>query len=160
MTTGSLMRAWRTTGEGRIELGELSVPTPGEGEVLVRTEVCGVCRTDLHVVRGELARHRPHVVPGHELVGIVVAAEGDTGDVRVGDRVGVPWLRSTCGTCHWCSTGRENLCERSHYTGWDADGGMPSTPQRRRRTPIRSPTASIPSRPHRCCVPGSSGIAR
>jgi propanol-preferring alcohol dehydrogenase len=123
MTTGSQMHAWRTTGDGRIELGELPVPTPGEGEVLVHTEVCGVCRTDLHVVRGDLTRHRPRVVPGHELVGVVVVAEGDTGDVRVGDRVGVPWLRSTCGTCHWCSSGRENLCERSRYTGWDADGG-------------------------------------
>jgi propanol-preferring alcohol dehydrogenase len=117
------MRAWQTTGNGELQLVELPVPIPGDGELVVRTEVCGVCRTDLHVVQGDLPPHRQPVVPGHEIVGVVVATQGDTGGVAVGDRVGVPWLRHTCGTCRWCSTGRENLCERSLYTGWDADGG-------------------------------------
>lgn len=82
-----------------------------------------MCRTDLHIVYGELPPRRNPVVPGHEVVGVVVGAQGDTGDVRVGDRIGVPWLRHTCGSCRWCRSGAENLCEHSLYTGWDADGG-------------------------------------
>jgi propanol-preferring alcohol dehydrogenase len=79
-----------------------------------------VCRTDLHVAEGDLAVHRPGVVPGHEVVGEVVVAAGD---FAVGDRVGIAWLRHTCGTCAYCRRGAENLCPRSQYTGWDADGG-------------------------------------
>jgi alcohol dehydrogenase, propanol-preferring len=123
MTTAPTMRAYHAAGDGKLLAAEVPFPTPRTGEVLVRAEACGVCRTDLHIVAGELPAHRSPVVPGHELVGTVVATEGDTGDVRVGDRVGVPWLRSTCGRCRWCRTGRENLCEHSAYTGWDADGG-------------------------------------
>ncbi|TIC87845.1 zinc-binding alcohol dehydrogenase family protein [Nocardioides sp. GY 10113] len=117
------MKGWQTTGDGALHYVDLPVPSTAEGEVLVRVEACGVCRTDLHVLHGELPPHRPRVVPGHEVVGTVVAVGGDVGGVALGDRVGVPWLRSTCGTCRWCRTGRENLCERSGYTGWDVDGG-------------------------------------
>lgn len=126
------MRAWVVREAGPIagqplELVERPVPEPGPGEVLVRVLTCGVCRTDLHVAEGDLAVHREHVVPGHEIVGEVVGAEpstaAGTGRFAVGDRVGVPWLRRTCGTCRWCRTGRENLCRASQYTGWDADGG-------------------------------------
>ena len=117
------MRAWETSGDGRLRAVERAVPEPTEGEILIRVEACGVCRTDLHVIAGELAPHRSPVVPGHEAVGRVVAVRGDTGDVQVGARVGVPWLRSTCGTCRWCRAGAENLCRSSRYTGWDADGG-------------------------------------
>lgn len=117
------MTAWRTAGDHTLEAARIAIPQPAAGEVLVRVEACGVCRTDLHVVDGDLPPHRDLVVPGHEVVGTVVAVEGDVGEVAVGDRVGVPWLRSTCGSCRWCRTGRENLCERSSYTGWDADGG-------------------------------------
>jgi len=99
------------------------VPEPVVGKLLVHVEACGVCRTDLHVIAGELPQHRSPVVPGHEIVGVVVRTGGDTGDITVGDRVGVPWLRSTCGSCRWCRSGRENLCRMSRYTGWDVDGG-------------------------------------
>ena len=99
------------------------VPVPGPGELLVRVSACGVCRTDLHIVTGELPAHRQGVVPGHEVVGTVVAAGGLTHGFPPGSRVGVAWLRSTCGTCRWCRRGAENLCPASLYTGWDADGG-------------------------------------
>lgn len=102
---------------------ELPVPSPGPGELLVAVDACGVCRTDLHVTAGELPVHRPSVVPGHEVVGHVTGlGDGVTG-FREGDRVGVAWLRSTCGVCRYCRSGRENLCPKSQYTGWDADGG-------------------------------------
>lgn len=117
------MRAWHTSGDGRLRPVDVHVPEPGDGEILLEVEACGVCRTDLHVIAGELPTHRSPVVPGHEVVGRVVQVRGAVGDVGVGDRVGVPWLRSTCGTCRWCRSGAENLCRRSTYTGWDEDGG-------------------------------------
>ncbi|AJK68450.1 zinc-dependent alcohol dehydrogenase family protein [Corynebacterium marinum] len=118
------MRAWKTTDvPGRLELTEVSVPEPGAGEVLVKVEACGVCRTDLHVIDQELPVHRPGVIPGHQVVGIVEAVGSAVVELRPGDRVGVAWLRHTCGVCRWCRTGRENLCPNSTYTGWDADGG-------------------------------------
>lgn len=102
-------------------------PEPGPGELLVAVRACGVCRTDLHVAEGDLAVHRPGVVPGHEVVGEVVSVGTDrrAGRARfaVGDRVGVAWLRHTCGLCSYCRHGRENLCPESRYTGWDDDGG-------------------------------------
>jgi propanol-preferring alcohol dehydrogenase len=85
--------------------------------------VCGVCRTDLHVTEGDLPVHRAHVTPGHEVVGEVVDLGPDTSGFRIGDRVGIAWLRGTCGSCRYCASGRENLCPQSLYTGWDADGG-------------------------------------
>ncbi|MEV4642934.1 zinc-binding alcohol dehydrogenase family protein [Actinoplanes sp. NPDC049548] len=101
----------------------MRVPRPGPGELLVAVEACGVCRTVLHVAAGELAVHRPSVVPGHEIVGHVLEpGEGVIG-FRPGDRVGVAWLREACGECRHCRSGAENLCPRSRYTGWDADGG-------------------------------------
>jgi propanol-preferring alcohol dehydrogenase len=122
------MRAWTVREPGPIggrplELTERPRPVPAAGEVLVEVLACGVCRTDLHVVEGDLPVHREHVVPGHEVVGRV--AECGPGVTRfvVGDRVGVAWLRHTCGECRWCRSGAENLCARSLYTGWDADGG-------------------------------------
>lgn len=118
------MRAWKTTDvPGQLELTEVSVPEPGAGEVLVKVEACGVCRTDLHVIDQELPVHRPGVIPGHQVVGIVEAVGSAVVELRTGDRVGVAWLRHTCGVCRWCRTGRENLCPNSTYTGWDADGG-------------------------------------
>ena len=100
-----------------------AVPEPGPGELLVAVRACGVCRTDLHLAEGDLAPHRPGTVPGHEVVGEVVATGPEAHGHRVGNRVGVAWLRSTCGTCRYCRRGAENLCPRSLYTGWDADGG-------------------------------------
>jgi propanol-preferring alcohol dehydrogenase len=99
---------------------DLPVPSPDAGELLVRVSACAVCRTDLHVAEGDLPVHRPSVVPGHEVVGTVVA--GSAG-FTAGDRVGIAWLRHTCGRCRYCLRGAENLCPQSRYTGWDADGG-------------------------------------
>jgi propanol-preferring alcohol dehydrogenase len=120
------MRAWEVTGEGggpgRVRLVERPVPVAGDGEVLVRVEACGVCRTDLHVADGDLPVRRQDVVPGHEVVGTVVDGAA-AGRFVVGDRVGVAWLRHTCGGCRWCRRGAENLCPRAEFTGWDHDGG-------------------------------------
>lgn len=99
------------------------VPSPGPGEVLVRVEACAVCRTDLHLAEGDLRPRRPRTTPGHEAVGRVVAAGPGAGRLAPGARVGVAWLRSTCGHCRYCLRGSENLCPGSTYTGWDADGG-------------------------------------
>ena len=100
-----------------------AVPQPAAGELLLAVRTCGVCRTDLHVAEGDLPIHRRHVTPGHEVVGEVVAlGEGATG-FTPGDRVGIAWLRHTCGECGYCLRGDENLCPQSRYTGWDTDGG-------------------------------------
>jgi len=99
------------------------MPDPGAGEVLIRVHACGVCRTDLHVVDGELAHPKLPLVPGHEIVGEVVAAGPGVDRIRVGERVGVPWLGWTCGTCVYCKSGRENLCDRARFTGYQIDGG-------------------------------------
>jgi propanol-preferring alcohol dehydrogenase len=106
-----------------LELQEREGLRPGPGEILVRVEVCAVCRTDLHVVEGDLALRREGIVPGHEAVGRVVAHGAGAGRFRVGDRVGIAWLRQTCGECRFCLRGDENLCLAPHFTGWDADGG-------------------------------------
>jgi alcohol dehydrogenase, propanol-preferring len=124
------MRAWRVRQPGPMDTGPLEqvngeVPRPGPSELLVAVRACGVCRTDLHVTEGDLPVHRERVTPGHEVVGEVIevgaAAAGDGFDV--GDRVGIAWLRHTCGVCKYCRRGNENLCPESRYTGWDADGG-------------------------------------
>ncbi|MGH3371668.1 MAG: zinc-dependent alcohol dehydrogenase family protein, partial [Nocardioidaceae bacterium] len=117
------MLAWETDGSGTLRLVERPVPRPGDGEVLVEVAVCGVCRTDLHVRDGDLPQHRSPVVPGHEVVGRVVGLGPGVTRFAVGDRVGVAWLRGTCGLCRWCRRGAENLCPSSTYTGWDQDGG-------------------------------------
>lgn len=114
------MKTWVVTDPGPMASGPLAlvereVPEPGPGEVLVRVEACGVCRTDLHLAEGDLPPRRPLTAPGHQAVGRV---EG------TGQRVGVAWLRSTCGRCRYCQRGMENLCPSSAYTGWDADGGF------------------------------------
>src|SRR5579864_5064996 len=112
-----------------LRLLEIADPVPGAGQVLLRVHACGVCRTDLHVVDGELPRPKLPLVIGHQIVGTVMAkgdGEGDgegAGRFRVGDRVGVPWLGWTDGTCRYCRSGRENLCERARFTGYDIDGG-------------------------------------
>jgi propanol-preferring alcohol dehydrogenase len=105
---------------GALEETALADPEPGPGEALLRVRACGVCRTDLHVVDGELPRPKLPLVPGHQIVGEVVA---DSGRFAAGDRVGVPWLGWTCGTCSYCLAGHENLCDRARFTGYDADGG-------------------------------------
>ncbi|WP_425569822.1 zinc-binding alcohol dehydrogenase family protein [Rhodococcus olei] len=123
------MTGWRVRRPGPMRSRPLAqftmpVPDPGPDELLVRVRVCGVCRTDLHVAEGDLQPHRPSVVPGHEVVGEVVAWGSRVGDgFGLGDRVGIGWLRRTCGRCRYCLRGAENLCPDSRYTGWDVDGG-------------------------------------
>jgi alcohol dehydrogenase, propanol-preferring len=122
------MRAWAVTSPGPVKghplrLVERDVPDPAAGELLVRVSACGVCRTDLHVAEGDRAPRRPAVVPGHEVVGRVELLGRGATRFGVGDRVGIAWLRATCGACRHCSTGRENLCVDPRFTGWDADGG-------------------------------------
>ena len=102
---------------------ELPVPVAGPNQVLVRVHACGVCRTDLHIVDGELTHPKLPLVPGHQIVGTVTAAGPGVTAHRVGDRVGVPWLGWTCGVCRYCTSGRENLCDRAKFTGYDIDGG-------------------------------------
>jgi propanol-preferring alcohol dehydrogenase len=100
------------------------MPAPGAGEVLLRVQACAVCRTDLHVVDGELPLPRLPIVPGHEIVGIVEALGAGVTSLRVGDRAGVPWLGHTCGHCMYCRHGRENLCDAPVFTGHGKDGGF------------------------------------
>jgi len=122
------MLAWavaepRPITEAPLRLVDRPVPRPAADEVLVRVRVCGVCRTDLHLAEGDVPPRRRGVVPGHEVVGSVEETGADVTRFSVGDRVGIAWLRHTCGACRWCRAGRENLCPSSRYTGWDADGG-------------------------------------
>lgn len=122
------MAAWQVVRPGPVKtrpLQRVTVPRPepGADELLVGVRSCGVCRTDLHVAEGDLPVHRPRVIPGHEVVGEVVEVGSAVEGFSPGDRVGVAWLRYTCGQCRYCARGRENLCPRSRYTGWDADGG-------------------------------------
>ena len=98
-------------------------PRPGRGELLVKVGACGVCRTDLHVVDGELAHSRLPIVPGHEIVGVVAEVGAGVDGFGVGDRVGIPWLGYTCGSCAYCVSGRENLCDAARFTGFTIDGG-------------------------------------
>jgi alcohol dehydrogenase, propanol-preferring len=102
---------------------ELPQPKPGPEQVLLRVQACGVCRTDLHVVDGELPEPTVPIVPGHEIVGRVVARGDRVERFAEGDRVGVPWLGYTCGTCRYCQAGRENLCDNARFTGYQIDGG-------------------------------------
>ena len=122
------MRAWAVGTPGPIETHPLEAverpdPQPGPGEIRVSVSVCGVCRTDLHLAEGDLAPRRRGVVPGHEIVGRVDALGDGATRFGIGDRVGIAWLRHTCGSCRFCLRGDENLCVAPRFTGWDDDGG-------------------------------------
>src|SRR5215813_1274096 len=106
-----------------LRLAELPDPEPGPGQVLVSVGACGVCRTDLHIVDGELSEPKLPLVPGHQIVGTVLETGEGVERFAVGQRVGVPWLGWTCGECRYCLSGRENLCDRARFTGYDVDGG-------------------------------------
>ncbi len=122
------MRAWTVTepaplAAAPLRFGELEDPEPGPGEVRIVVRTSGVCRTDLHVVEGDLASRRSPVVPGHEVVGVVDQVGPGAERFAPGDRLGIAWLRGTCGRCRECRRGRENLCREASFTGWTHDGG-------------------------------------
>ena len=106
-----------------LRLEEIEKPSPAAGEVLLKVRCCAICRTDLHVIEGELPEHKKHIVPGHQAVAIVEKLGEGCQRLKIGQRVGIAWLRSTCGKCEYCTSGRENLCEFARFSGWDADGG-------------------------------------
>jgi alcohol dehydrogenase, propanol-preferring len=110
-------------GEGPLEFVERPPRRPGRQEVRVRVLTCGVCRTDLHLAEGDLPPHRPATVPGHEIVGVVDRRGAEARRFELGQRIGIAWLRRTCGRCRFCRRGAENLCLEPAFTGWDADGG-------------------------------------
>jgi alcohol dehydrogenase, propanol-preferring len=122
------MRAWEVRKPGPLssrplEPVERDPPSPSHREIQVRIHACGVCRTDLHVAEGDLAARKPRVIPGHEIVGVVSELGPHASRFELGDRVGIAWLRWTCGDCAFCRRGAENLCDRAHFTGWTHDGG-------------------------------------
>lgn len=106
-----------------LRLAQLPIPGPGAGQVLLRVRACAVCRTDLHVIDGELTKPKLPLVPGHEIVGTVEELGQSVEQFKIGDRVGVPWLAWTCGECSYCHSGQENLCDRARFTGYTLDGG-------------------------------------
>jgi propanol-preferring alcohol dehydrogenase len=107
-----------------LELRDVPEPVPASGELLIRVAACGVCRTDLHVTDGDLAKPKLPLIPGHQIVGTVEACGEDAKQFRPGDRVGVPWLGGSCGICRFCLSGQENLCDYAIYTGYQKDGGF------------------------------------
>jgi propanol-preferring alcohol dehydrogenase len=107
-----------------LQWSELPDPSPGPGEIRVKVAACGVCRTDLHVVDGELPHPQTPIIPGHEIVGRIEAMAADVEGLSIGERVGIPWLGYTCGVCRYCTRGRENLCDRPLFTGYTRKGGF------------------------------------
>ncbi|MDP2728535.1 MAG: alcohol dehydrogenase catalytic domain-containing protein, partial [Dehalococcoidia bacterium] len=118
-----LLRAQGPIETNPLRLAEAPDPQPGPGQILVRVSACGLCHTDLHIVEGELPPPKLPLIPGHQVVGVVDAIGPGAGLFSPGDRVGVPWLYSTCGVCSFCRTGRENLCTAALFTGYQVDGG-------------------------------------
>jgi propanol-preferring alcohol dehydrogenase len=121
--TDTMLAMVLTSPHHALEPREIPVPRTAAGQVLLRVKACGICRTDLHVADGELPDPKLPLVLGHEIVGTVVESGAGAGRFRAGDRVGVPWLGWTCGTCSFCRSGRENLCDRARFTGYQLDGG-------------------------------------
>lgn len=122
------MKAWVLNNPAAVEshplvLSECPVPQPGADEVLVKVHACGICRTDLHVVEGELPVRKSRVIPGHQVVGTIGFVGSQVKEFKPGDRVGIAWLNRTCGICEFCRAGKENLCDRAMFTGWTVDGG-------------------------------------
>ncbi len=125
MGSASRMQVLTFRGPGtELEIEERPIPKPGAGEVLLRVRACGICRTDLHILDGELTEPHLPLVLGHQIVGEVVEAGPDAEGLEPGRRVGVPWLATTCGACRACRSGRENLCPEARFTGYHRDGGL------------------------------------
>ena len=118
-----VLKEARPVEESPLEMMEVPAPTPGPEEIRIRIRACGVCHTDLHEVEGDLPLPKLPLIPGHEIAGVVEGVGSEVIRFRVGDRVGVPWLYSTCGKCDFCRRGLENLCENARFTGYHVDGG-------------------------------------
>src|SRR5258708_20931484 len=144
-----VLRAARTP----LELVEVEVPRAGDGQVLIRVRACGVCRTDLHIADGELDQPKLPLILGHEIVGTVVELGGQVSDMKVGERVGVPWLGWTDQTCRYCQSGRENLCDRALFTGYPLAGGAAQLVPARPRYRLRLPHPSAHLKPAPPLVP-------
>lgn len=119
----AVLEQQRPVEESPLRICEVPRPEPVARQVRVKVRCCGVCHTDLHTVEGDIPAHKLPVIPGHQIVGIVDKLGSDASTFQVGDRVGIPWLHRTDGTCEWCKRGLENLCEHAEFTGYDADGG-------------------------------------
>ncbi len=122
------MKAWILNKSAAVEsrplvLADCPIPQPADDEVLVKIHACGICRTDLHVVEGDLSSKKLPVIPGHQVVGVIEAVSSRVDQFQIGDRVGIAWLNRTCGTCDFCRGGKENLCDRAMFTGWTVNGG-------------------------------------
>ncbi|MEO0294247.1 MAG: zinc-dependent alcohol dehydrogenase family protein [candidate division WOR-3 bacterium] len=123
------MKAWVLEKQEKIEekplcQREISIPSPQKNEIRIRIKATGICRTDLHIIEGDLPLHKKPVIPGHQIVGIVEELGEDITSFKIGDKVGVAWLYRACGECEFCRKGIENLCEKAKFTGWDVDGGF------------------------------------
>lgn len=160
------MRAWvidrtvPTAGPAPLRPADLPPPVPSAREVRLRVLACGVCRTDLHLLDGDVPAHGPRVVPGHEIVGVVDGLGVGCERFRLGERVGVAWLRGTCGACRFCIRGDENLCVDPRFTGWDADGGYAEHAWIDERFAYRLPAKFSDRQAAHCCAPASSATAR
>src|SRR3989442_964199 len=148
------MRAMLLDAPGRpLRLAGPPRPEPGPGQVLLSVRACGVCRTDLHVADGDLPNAKLPLILGHEIVGMVAAVGAGVERVREGDRVGVPWLGWTCGTCGYCRAGREKLCERARFTGYQLDGGYAQYAVADARFPFSLPGAVVCAGIHMSEIP-------
>jgi len=119
-----VLRQQKSIYEKPLELFELAKPNPRENEVLIRVNCCGICHTDLHIIEGELPQKKADLVPGHQVVGVVEGIGSEVSRLNIGDRVGVAWLNSTCGSCYFCDNDQENLCKNARFTGYDVNGGF------------------------------------
>jgi propanol-preferring alcohol dehydrogenase len=133
-----------------LEALELPVPPPAGGEIRLKVHVCGLCRTDLHIIDGELGDPKLPLVMGHQIVGTVDQMGADVSRFRVGQRVGVPWLGRTCQTCSFCAGGQENLCDQARFTSME---GLPNTPWLTSSSSSPFPRIFRPSRRHLCSAP-------
>ena len=119
------MRAMILEKQGqKLQLKDVPIPTPDDNQVLIKVRVCGICRTDLHVVDGDLKEPKLPIIPGHQIVGNITALGKNVKSLKIGERIGVPWLGGSCGECHFCTTDRENLCDKAKYTGYQINGGF------------------------------------
>ena len=143
-----------------LEWLELPDPVPGPGQVRVRIGACGVCRTDLHVIDGELPEPKLPIIPGHQIVGRVEALGTNVDTLKLGQRVGIPWLGHTCGHCAYCLSGRENLCDQPLFTGYTRDGGFATATVADARFALPLAEPGPMNRWPRCCAPDSSAGAR